>query len=123
MRSLSFPDVNVWLALLMADHIHRGAATRWWDFSQTEVIAFPRFTQISVLRLLTTSAAMNGKPLTMSGAWDAYDRLFDDDRVCLVPEPPNIEQFFRVHASGTARLRKCGLMRIYSPLPKEGTFN
>lgn len=35
----------------------------------------------------------------MAGAWSAYDRLFDDDRVYLIPEPPNTEQFFRVHTS------------------------
>jgi len=32
-------------------------------------------------------AAMNGKPLTMSAAWRAYDLLFEDNRVALLPEP------------------------------------
>jgi hypothetical protein len=31
MTSLSFPDVNVWLALMLEDHIHRRAALRWWQ--------------------------------------------------------------------------------------------
>ena len=44
---------------------------------------FTRFTEISVLRLLTTAAAMDGKPLHMDQAWEAYDRLYDDDRVGL----------------------------------------
>ena len=49
------------------------------ESDSSTTIAFSRFTQISVLRLLTTAAAMNGKPLTMGAAWRAYDRLFEDD--------------------------------------------
>jgi predicted nucleic acid-binding protein len=81
MASSSFPDVNVWLALLLENHTSRAAARNWWESDQSEVIGFSRFTQIGVLRLLTTGAAMNGKPLTMNQAWKAYDRLFEDDRV------------------------------------------
>jgi toxin-antitoxin system PIN domain toxin len=99
MTSLSFPDVNVWLAVLLADHVHRASARKWWESDASEIIAFSRFTQVSVLRLLTTAAAMNGKPLTMSAAWRAYDRLFDDDRVVLLPEPDSIETAFRNSSS------------------------
>jgi toxin-antitoxin system PIN domain toxin len=95
MTSLSFPDVNVWLAVLLADHVHRASARKWWERDQSAVIAFSRFTQISVLRLLTTAVPMNGKPLTMSAAWRAYDRLFEDDRVVLLPEPHSFEPAFR----------------------------
>jgi uncharacterized protein len=99
MSSLSFPDVNVWLALLLEDHIHRSAAKSWWDADQSDIIGFVRFTQIGVLRLLTTSAAMNDKPLTMSQAWAAYDRLFGDDRVAFLDEPEGIESAFRHHSA------------------------
>ncbi len=95
MTSLSFPDVNVWLAVLLADHMHRTPARQWWGSEGSAIIAFSRFTQISVLRLLTTAAAMNGKPLTMSAAWHAYDRLFEDDRVALLPEPDSLDPAFR----------------------------
>lgn len=95
MTSLSFPDVNVWLALLLADHTHRAAAIAWWDSDSSEVIAFSRFTQIGVLRILTTSAAMSGKALGIDAAWQAYDRLFEDDRVALLPEPDTLEPEFR----------------------------
>jgi uncharacterized protein len=97
MNSLSFPDLNVWLALLLADHIHRPIAKNWWDSNDSDVIGFTRTTQIGVLRLLTTAAAMNGKPLTMAAAWAAYDRLFADDRVAFIGEPANAESFFREH--------------------------
>jgi predicted nucleic acid-binding protein len=54
-----------------------------------------RFTQIGVLRILTTAAAMSGKALGMDAAWLAYDRLFEDDRVALLPEPDTLEPQFR----------------------------
>ena len=95
MSSLSFPDVDVWLALLMADHMHRRSAKAWWDSDHSDKIAFARLTQISVLRLLTTAGAMNGKPLGMRQAWQAYDRLFEDDRVVFLPESNRIEVEFR----------------------------
>ena len=99
MTSLSFPDVNVWLALLWADHIHRPLAKNWWNANTFDVIGFTRITQIGVLRLLTTATVMNNKPLTMTAAWVAYDRLFADDRVAFTREPPKIEPSFRDYTS------------------------
>jgi uncharacterized protein len=97
--SLSFPDVNVWLALLLEDHVHRPRARVWWEATDA-AIAFTRFTGLGVLRLLTTAAAMNGKPLSMDAAWRAYDRLFEDDRVVFFPEPAGVDMRFREFAAG-----------------------
>jgi hypothetical protein len=88
MTSSSFPDVNVWLALLMADHVHRPSARAWWESGAAESIMFCRVTQVGVLRLLTAAAAMKQ-------SWRAYDRLFQDDRVALVREPDGMEEQFR----------------------------
>lgn len=98
MSSLSFPDINVWLALLVEDHRHRSAALAWWQVDQSARIAFSRLTQIGVLRVLTTAAAMNDRPLTMAEAWSAHDHLYLDDRVVFMPEPPSIERGFRLAA-------------------------
>ena len=98
MISSSFPDVNVWLALLLEDHVHRATAKRWWESTQSDLIGFLRVTQLSVLRLLTTQAAMNNRPLRMPQAWAAYDCLFGDDRVAFVDEPGGIEAAFRKYA-------------------------
>lgn len=87
--------MNVWLALLLEDHMHRASARAWWEADGPEAIAFVRLTQVSVLRLLTTSAAMSGKPLTMPEAWKAYDRLFEDDRVTFLDEPQGVDLEFR----------------------------
>ena len=100
MTSLSFPDINVWLALLIEDHIHRPSAVAWWRADHSKRIAFSRLTQIGVLRLLTTSAAMNGQPLSMAEAWAAHDYLYLDHRVVFLPEPSTLEQAFRAAAAG-----------------------
>lgn len=97
--SLSFPDVNVWMALVLEHHVHRRVARAWWEASPGP-IAFTRFTQISLLRLLTTSAAMDGQPLGMDEAWRVHDQLYADDRVVLLPEPVDVEAAFRQYTSG-----------------------
>jgi len=98
MTSLSFPDINVWLALV-TDHVHHGPARQWWATDESDVIAFSRFTQIGLLRLLTTAAVMGGKPLSMTGAWAVYDRLLEDERVALVDELNTVEKPFREYSS------------------------
>jgi len=99
--SLNFPDVNVWMALVLDDHVHRQVAQGWWQATDS-AIGFMRFTQISLLRLLTTQSAMDGKPLGIDDAWQVYDRLFQDDRVIFIPEPAEAERHFRKFASGRA---------------------
>jgi uncharacterized protein len=99
MTSLTFPDVNVWLALSAPEHVHAAAARRWWE-QETGRIAFSRMTQTGFLRLMTMAAAMDGRPLTMAEAWRVHDRLFEDDRVAFVPEPVGVETRFREHSAG-----------------------
>lgn len=96
---LSFPDVNVWMAVLLAEHSHHDLAKSWWRSDNSDSLCFTRITQLSVLRLLTTPAIMNGKPLTMNAAWKAYDRLFLDERVTYSPETDGIEKIFRDYTS------------------------
>ena len=97
--SLSFPDVNVWMALTLEHHVHRRAAKGWWEANPGPIV-FTRFTQISLLRLLTTGAAMDGKPLGMNDAWRVHDGLFTDERVGFYPEPAGVETRFREYTSG-----------------------
>ena len=91
--SLVFPDVNVWVVLAIK-HVHQKLALDWWQ-REPGGIGFCRFTQIGLLRLLTTSAVMDGKPLTMKRAWNAYDVFAGDERVELISEPPAVERAFR----------------------------
>ena len=101
MTSLSFPDLNVWLALASDEQEHRGPAKRWWE-QEAGTICFTRFTQMGFLRLLTTSSAMSMKPLTMVEAWRIYDTFFDDGRVRFLSEPDGVEAPFRKATSNAA---------------------
>jgi predicted nucleic acid-binding protein len=81
MNSLSFPDINnVWLAIAAPEHVHASIARGWWE-QETGVIAFCRLTQLGFLRLMTTAAGMDGRPLTMIEAWRVYDRLYASPKV------------------------------------------
>ena len=93
--------MNLWLALALPEHIHFGLASQWWEETD-DPIAFCRLTQLGLLRLLTNSAVMGGKPLTNAAAWRVYDHFFEDDRVVLYGEPPKVEALFREKAIGNA---------------------
>ena len=69
-----------------------------WE-GETGSIGFCRFTQLGFLRLMTAAAVMDGKPLTMTQACRVYDRLYDDDRVTFISEPPEVDKRFREKAS------------------------
>jgi toxin-antitoxin system PIN domain toxin len=96
---LSIPDINVWLALAAPEHPHNSLADRWWR-QHDGPIGFARLSQLGLLRLMTTAAAMDGKPLTIAEAWHVYDRFYDDDRVTFVAEPSEVEKEFRERAVG-----------------------
>ncbi len=99
MTSLNFPDLNVWLALTVPENVHSTIAKAWW-LRATGTIAFSRHSQLGFLRLLTTSAAMGGKPLSLDDAWRVYDGFFEDSRVTFLQEPTEVERFLRQKASG-----------------------
>jgi uncharacterized protein len=100
MRSYLFPDVNVWVALTHEGHIHHRVARRWFEsLSRDASLFFCRVTQLGLLRLLTTEAAM-GKTevLSQAAAWAAYDRWLEDDRISFLAEPQSpteLDQAFR----------------------------
>jgi uncharacterized protein len=76
MNTLNFLDANVWLALLWSRHVHSESARAWFEQAEDEQFFICRFTQITVLRLLTTEKIMGA----------------------LLPEPEAIENEFRVRS-------------------------
>ena len=88
----------MWLALAAPEHTHAATARNWWN-KEDGRIAFSRFTQLGFLRLMTTAAAMDGKPLSVAEAWRIHDRFYSDDRIAFVAEPPEVEAHFRKYAS------------------------
>src|SRR5690242_14015134 len=98
MMKRSFPDVNVWFALAVADHPHHTPAIDWWN-EESSLVGFSRLTQLGLLRLLTTASAMGGMPLTNAEAWKVYDGLVADSRVRIFPELPQLDDLFRAKSS------------------------
>jgi len=91
-----FPDINVWIALTYEGHAHHSNAAAWFaTLSEDATLAFCRFTQLGLLRLLTAEAVMSDEVMTQPQAWVAYDQWLQDPRVELVEEPAEIEIRFR----------------------------
>jgi uncharacterized protein len=91
-----FPDINVWIALTYEGHLHHANAADWFATLPPDAsFAFCRFTQLGLLRLLTTKAVMSDEVMTQPQAWAAYDRWLKDPRVEFVDEPAEVESRFR----------------------------
>src|SRR5437868_12990164 len=94
------PDVNVWVALTVADHVHHRRAKEWFDSVPNDTLAFCRVTQMGFLRLLTNARVMTGDVFTAERAWNLIERIRRDQRVVFASEPPG---FDRVWKTMTAR--------------------
>lgn len=87
-----FLDVNVWLALSAQGHAHHEPAIQWLDaLPDSGRLVFCRITQLSLLRLLTTSGAMKDEVLTQTQAWRVYLAWMGDERVEFQDEPQRLE--------------------------------
>jgi uncharacterized protein len=91
-----FPDINVWVALTYEGHVHHVIAAEWFsNLPPDATLVFCRFTQLGLLRLLTTKAVMGDEAMTQPQAWAAHDRWRQDPRVTFENEPIDIEPRFR----------------------------
>jgi toxin-antitoxin system PIN domain toxin len=89
------PDVNLWLALAVAEHVHHRAAREWVDTAANDTIAFCRVTQMGFLRLLTNPRVMADDALRAGAAWHLLESLRKDERIVFSPEPRDIERTWR----------------------------
>lgn len=99
-------DVNVWLSLVLSEHVHHRAARQWLDgVSAPRSVLFCRATQLAFLRLLTTAAVLapyGNEPLGNDEAWRVFDGLLADDRIVLREEDPvGLTGHWRSFSSGT----------------------
>ena len=106
MNTLNFLDANVWLALLWSRHVHSEPARLWFEHAGEQQFFFCRFTQLTVLRLLTTDKIMGSDTKTMAEAWGLWDRVWADDRIEFLAEPEGMEREFRSRSRLTSRSPK-----------------
>ena len=97
---IDLPDINVWLAFSMADHLHHPRARRYWYEEAGDRLAFCRLTALGFLRLSTNASAMGGQPLTVSQAWQAYRAFRRLPEVLLADEPEDCESWLERWALG-----------------------
>lgn len=88
------PDVNVWIALAIAEHVHHKAAQEWLDTGDAS-IAFCRITQMGLLRILTNRHALGSDTLSPAQAWGAFDAFLNNSRISQIEEPPDLEHHWR----------------------------
>jgi len=106
MNTLNFLDSNVWLALLWSRHLHSEKARAWFEQASEEQFFFCRFTQITVLRLLTTDQVMGKDTRSMSEAWSLWDKVWADTRIAFLQEPDELEREFRSRSRLSSRSPK-----------------
>ena len=88
------PDVNVWIALAVAEHIHNSSARQWLDATNGGIV-FCRVTQMGLLRLLTNRQVLGTDVFSPAQAWSAFDRFMGDSRISRVGEPGELEPSWR----------------------------
>jgi uncharacterized protein len=94
------PDVNVWLAMAFASHVHHTAAKNWFDGLSGETAFFCRMTQQGFLRLATNPRVVQSEAVTLPHAWRMYDAFFVDPRVRFSDEPVGVEPIWRGYTQG-----------------------
>lgn len=69
------------------------------SLDSSDVLAFCRFTQLGLLRLLTNQSAMGADVLTQTKAWAVYDAFLKTARARLIEEPRGVDPLFRQQTS------------------------
>lgn len=75
--------------------MHSDAAWAWFSRREHDSFFFCRFTQVGLLRLLTTSAIMGKDVRTIGQAWTVYDRWLEDSRIGIRQESLEMDVTFR----------------------------
>ena len=89
------PDVNVWLAIAVAEHEHHDSAAAWLESTTGHDIVFCRVTQMGLLRLLTNPQVMKTDVMTPAVAWKLFDRLCGESGATVAPEPEAAARLWR----------------------------
>src|SRR5580658_3021989 len=96
------PDVNVWIALIVAEHVDHRIAADWYGGPDWDTLVFSRVTQMGFLRLLTNQHVMGKAVVDAGGARELMDRIRQNRNIVFAREPAGIEDVWRgLKADGT----------------------
>jgi toxin-antitoxin system PIN domain toxin len=91
-----FLDLNVWFALSVEGHLHGGRAWQWLNAMPSgRKLIFCRQTHLGLIRLLTNTAAMGKRVMTVADALEVYDAWLADPRVEFFQEPRDLNEAFQ----------------------------
>jgi toxin-antitoxin system PIN domain toxin len=90
-----FPDVNVWLALIVSEHSSARHARAWEEQAAGDWLVMTRITQMGLLRLLTNATVMGHDVLNGPSAWAIVDAIRERENVRFAAEPEGLETAWR----------------------------
>jgi len=91
------PDANLWLALLSPKHRALRFARDWLRKHLEASLVFCRFTQMALLRHVTTAAIMIPNVLIQIAARKKYERLLARNDITFLGEPDGVKIRWRNH--------------------------
>lgn len=100
MKSLIFPDANVWLALNFSRHVHNPSAVNWYQtLEASATFVFCRHTQLGLFRLLSAEVVMQRDTLTQKECWRVFDEWINSGEAILVAEPDGLDANLRIRTT------------------------
>jgi hypothetical protein len=90
--------------LSYGSHIHSASAWKWYKSLNDDEVFFCRFTQLGLLRLLTTAAVTRIDCSTVQEAWRIYDGWLREPLVNFCYEPHDVDALFRLATAPVSRL-------------------
>jgi len=119
-------DTNVFIALLLEGHPRHKECAAWFEtVPQAGEVVMCRPVQLSVLRLLTTTAVLerlNRPPLTNAQAWAVIEATIADERIRHdVDEPPGLDALwskFALRKTASPKLWMDGFLAAWASASK-----
>lgn len=112
------PDINVWLAMTFASHVHHSIAKTWFQgLAPGTNCTFCRLTQQGFLRIATNAKAFQSESLTLQEAWRVFDQLVADPKVGFAVESGDVEVHWRSFTQGQAYSTNVWSDAYLVPLP------
>jgi toxin-antitoxin system PIN domain toxin len=118
-----FPDINVWVALNHAQHMHHPTANRWYLAQpDSSLFIFCRQTQLGLFRLLSTTSVLGDEALTLKACWQIFDRWADTGQVRWADEPNELEPELRARTAAASIAPKLWMDAYLAAFAEVGGF-